>query len=236
MTKPNWNRLAALEFAGRLLTGRADIRAGEAQAHADWALQWLGGDLPNSERPPASGGQSGTTTGRIHAPGGWVGPPNPPDDAIPFVTGPPGTGKSYPGMGAVTNEALRKKVTGMAEAAARLRAGAPPRNVPVVGDGSMTVPIYRFYREFHRLTAKSPGGDLEPEGRQEVTGVDVVYWREDTRNITNVWSVWDQETTRWTSFRTFDYAPNRPADLRRVNSADLAGAGIPVETRHDSEE
>lgn len=241
MTKPNWNRLAALEFAGRLLTGRSDIRAGEAQAHADWALQWLGGDAPNTERPP----------GRPWSPppGGWIVPPNVPADAVPFVTGPPGTGKSYPGMGTVTGRvvpsehvaAMRRAAESLAKArttfvnhssvefaASSAAPEAPPRNVPTEGDGSMSVPVYRFFREC-----------VDPDCKV------VYYWREDTRNETNRWSIWtgpepENGIPCWISRRDYDrggqYAPPPTDQMTRLTTGDLEQLDIPIETRYDSEE
>lgn len=235
MTKPNWNRLAALEFAGRVLTGRTDIRAGEAQAHADWALQWLGGDQPNPER----------------APGGYIEPVVPgPDWEKVRLPVPPGFSKDMARM----NEAARKlRSVGTATGRFEHVNGDPrdndpknmvPRNVPVEGDGSATPPIYRFYAERRRETGTSPGGDLSVE-RQHVLGVYSFYWREDTRNTVNRWSLWSGPEPEngipcWTSRRDYDrggqYAPPPVDQMVRLTTAQLDELDIPVETRYDSEE
>jgi hypothetical protein len=201
MTKPNWNRLAALEFAGRLLTGRSEIHAGEAQAHADWALQWLGGDLPNSERPPESD-----------------------EEPLPMPRIDPAVWRTNHTTDEVTQAAIRGIATARQQFLHRngdphdnAPENAVPRNVPTVGDGSMTVPVYRFYEQPVDLVS----GPVKP-----------IYWREDTRNEVNRWSMWADDQ-RWYSSKVFD--GTRPGTLVRIRADELP-PGVPPETRHDTEE
>lgn len=124
------------------------------------------------------------------------------------------------------NAGVAEKVRGMSEAAARLRVDVtnggstpevPPRNVPTTDDGSMTVPVYRFYEQPVDLVA----GPVKP-----------IYWREDTRNEVNRWSMWSDEQ-RWYSNRLFD--KTRPPQLLRIRADELPHY-VSTETRHDTEE
>jgi hypothetical protein len=222
MTKPNWNRLAALEFAGRLLTGRSEIHAGEAQAHADWALQWLGGDLPNSERPP--GGRIEPRPLREDEQLARFDPPESDEEPLPMPRIDPAVWRTDH----TTDEVTQAAVRGIATARQRFlhRNGNPcdsapenvvPRNVPTEGDGSMTVPVYRFYEQPVDLVS----GPVKP-----------IYWREDTRNEVNRWSMWSDDQ-RWPSTKVID-GP-RPGTLIRIRLGELPD-GIPAETRYDVEE
>lgn len=124
------------------------------------------------------------------------------------------------------------------------RTEAPPRNVPVEGDGSTTPPVYRFYREDQRQIETTPGGDLAGD-RQTLVGVFSFYWREDTRNTTNRWSLWSGPEPEdgipcWTARRSYDlggqYAPPPREQMTRLTVDYLNDLDIPVETRYDTEE
>lgn len=203
--KPNWHRVAALEFAGRLYAGRGFDRLPDLEAAYDWALHALQENPEDEEPEPKTGG--------------WVGPPNLPDDAVPVTFGPPTTGKFPASLGTVLDSIARTReaiVRDLGGPAVRLVAEGPPRNVPIEGDGSITVPVYRFW----------------VEDRSDWDRPYVRYWREDTRNETNRWSMWADDQ-RWFSSKAFDLS--RPSNLQRVRKDELPHY-VAIETRHDTEE
>lgn len=213
MNKPDWKRIAALELVGRLFEGNGFEVLPKMEAAFDWALQMLDGGVP--EQPPVP--VNGWTGMRVADVGLAVSPDAP--------------------------EATRKKVEGLAKAAGRLRADVesalrevtsapsaetPSRNVPIEGDGSMTVPVYRFYVV-----------------HDEPPSTGYLLWREDTRNLhgQHRWSQWDRQNERWVSYASsddeadLDRHQEAPELWKRITAEELVQVyHVPVESRHDTEE
>jgi hypothetical protein len=222
-----WNRRVALEAAAQAWAGiNRDVARQVGQdgtarilATADRMLDWLEArPEPTEEKPLAKGG---LVVGYA---------------VDPAVVGPPPPTLNLPG--------LADKMRGMNEAAARIRADvlrrtttswtevgtahAPPRNVAVEGDGSTTPPVYRFYREC-----------VDPDCKV------VYYWREDTRNLVNRWSLWsgpepELGPPHWRALHDYDeggeYAPPPRERMTRLTVEQLAELDISVESRYDTEE
>lgn len=208
------NRRAALHFVGQLYSARGfgdQNRWAQMQAAFDWALAELEQEEETS-----------------YAPGGWVGPVEPDQTLIPSNgLRPERTAQTADALTLARVDFLNQRhwsgtiADYQAMAATHNETDCAVRNVPQPGDGSATVPIYRFFR-------------LRLSDRDQL-------WREDTRNTELCWSYWQQDEQCWFSTPAFDAAVPAIREAQdslwsRIDTIELTELGAQVETPGDFEE
>lgn len=255
----SWNRRCALEFTGHIFSGLGSLsRSDDMEAVFEWAMAAL--EPPQPDEPPVDGLAAAHSFGQDEPEQIRIPEHEDPEVAANklrvvaeelgaarrrFVNKENPEGRPpelpVPDLRPFVQTAMRALVSGPSpRSVPGSPADVPPRNVPIEGDGSMSVPVYRFYHVATPAVYETIDDGTTDGQRVLAAPPGYQLWREDTRNFTLRWSKWvddmDAPGGHWEALAAYD---NPPADwvarLQRLRADELAQYNATPETRYDTE-